>query len=244
MALKEAPGIIPALDMPLGKAIVYIDILSGLENEITGLKMGSEVIDECGLLTTDCLLKHIGNQYKVILDLQKRGTDVPDFIKRQVDLASKYAVYSYIGSPLGAGSSSDPEKPGSLQMFISSCKGCEIEPIVVLEMTQPGANYFIRDGACEELAKLSKGLGVKYFVAPATRPERIKIYRNIIGDEGEIISPGVGPQKTGDVTKDAVGAIEAGADHLVIGRGLYRADDPIDTTKRIFEAIYEAREKR
>ena len=129
------------------------------------------------------------------------------------------------------------KKIGSLQAFVKSCDKNDIVPIVVLEMTQPGATYFVKEGASEDLTRISLDLGVKYFVAPANKPERLKVYRKIICDKGEIISPGAGPQKTGDVVKDAVNAIRLGADHLVIGRGIYQTENPVDTTRRIYEAI-------
>jgi len=244
--LKDAPGIVPAIDMRLGKAVVYVDKLGGLTDEITGLKVGSDVVDDYGFMMMTSLFADIESDLPVILDLQKRGTDVPFMIKRQVETASKRSFNAYIGSPLGSGSNSDldEKKIGSLEAFVKYCNDNDIAPIIVLEMTQPGATRFIRTGAPEELTRISLDLGVKYFVAPATKPERIKVYRNIIGDQGEIISPGSGKQKTGDVVKDAVNAVNEGADHLVIGRGIYESDNHVDTIKRIFEAIERAYQKR
>lgn len=244
--LKKPPGIVPAVDMSLGRAVVYMDRLRGLSEEVTGLKVGSDIIDEYGFLVSTHLFDDIELDLPIILDMQKRGTDVPFMIKRQSEMAAKYEIPAYIGSPLGAGSNEAVEEKeiGSLQAFAKYCQDNGIAPIVVLEMTQPGATHFVREGACEELARLSIGLGVRHFVAPATRPERIQVYRKIIGDSGEIISPGAGPQKTGDVVQDAVNAINYGADHLVIGRGIYQSDDPVDTTKRIFEAVSDAWAKR
>ncbi len=247
MSLKSPPGIVPALDTSLGKALIYTDRLKGLENEITGLKIGSDIVDKYGFLVARNLFDDIETNFEFIVDLQKRGTDIPDQIEKQVkDAASLMKCQAYISSPLGAGSSEglDEDKIGSLEAFVNACKEYKIEPVVVLEMTQPGSLYFARDGASEELAKISMRLGVKYFVAPATRPQRIEVYRDIIGENGEIISPGSGPQKTGDVVTDASNAVKAGADHLVIGRGLLRADDPIDTGKRIYEAAMNAYQAR
>lgn len=247
MSLKKAPGIIPALDTELGKSILYIDRLIGLKDEITGLKIGSDIIDNYGYYTTKALFNDIGVGYDIIIDLQKRATDIPDQIKKQVrDGVKNLGAKAYIGSPLGSGSAYGlTEKTvGSLEAFVDVCREYGIDPIVVLEMTQPGATRFSSPEACEELARISMELGVKYFVAPATRPHRIEVYRKIIGSEGEIISPGAGKQKTGDVVLDAVEAIKAGADHLVIGRGLLQADDPISTGKRIYEAALKAWQSR
>ncbi len=246
MPLKKAPGIVPAVDMNLGKAAVYVDKLRGLQEEVTGLKVGSDIYDEFGYLIGNKVMEQAGLDLPLILDMQKRGTDVPFMIERQNKMAGEYGFAAYIGSPLGSGSQPGEtnKEMGSLNAFVRYCRESEMEPIIVLEMTQPGSTRFAADGACEDLARLSMELGVKYFVAPATRPERIQVYREILGDRGEIVSPGSGPQKTGDVVADAVSAIEHGADHLVIGRGLYGSDDPVGTTKRIFEAVARAHEKR
>ncbi len=68
-------------------------------------------------------------------------------------------------------------------------------------------------------------------VAPATRPERVKKLRNIIGDELAIIAPGVGAQG-GTASK----AISAGADWVIVGRIVYRAESP---KKAICEIVKE-----
>ena len=246
MVLKEAPGIVPAIDMPLGKALPYIAKLQGLSKLITGLKLGSDIIDVHGFNTTALVLEELENELPIILDLQKRGNDVPFMVKRQVNTAAEYGIGTYIGHPIGSGSNDGPEEKdwGTLQAFVRYSQQSNIDPIVVLELTPPGSSYFLGDEASEELARVSKELGVKYFVAPATRPERIGVYREILGDECEIISPGTGPQKTGDVVADAVNAIKAGADHLVIGRGIYQAKDPFETVERVYAAIEEAYCKR
>lgn len=247
MGLKNPPGIIPAIDMPLGKGIVYIDKLKGLRDEITGLKIGSDIIDNYGYFTTRHLLNEIECEHDIIIDLQKRATDIPNQINKQVrDGAENFGAKAYIGSPAGAGSNAGmiEREYGSFQAFIKACRECDIEPIIVLEMTQPGATYFLREDASEDLARLSKQEGVKYFVAPATRPKRIEIYRKILGEDAEIISPGVGPQKTGDPIKDATNAIKLGADHIVSGRTLINAESPHNMGKRLYEAILEAWIKR
>ncbi len=249
MTLKEAPGLIPAVDMNTGKAVIYIDKLKELGEYITALKMGSEVIGgEMSYLTTNQLIEDVGaTDLPRIVDLQKGGTDVPEFIRRQLNLGSRYGYEGFIGSPLGSGHNPDAlteKEYGSLQAFIEHCNGFEMTPIIVLEMTQPGSTYFAREGASEELAKSSYEMGARHFVAPATRPERIEVYRKIIGDDSDIISPGVGKQKTGDPIKDIEAAVLAGTDHPVVGRAIYTSDDPVDMTKRLFETTLKAHRQR
>ena len=63
-------------------------------------------------------------------------------------------------------------------------------------------------------------VGATGVVAPATRPEDVAKVKNLIGDL-EIISPGVGAQ--GGDPKET---IKAGADFIIVGRGIYQADNP------------------
>ena len=153
------------------------------------------------------------------------------------------------------GSGANPEainekEIGTTEALIDICKDNGFEPILVLEMTQPGATYFLREGASEDLARIGKDKGVRYFVAPATRPKRIEVYRNIIGDNGEIISTGVGPQKTGNPLEDIVNAnlsamnkIDSGIFNVGSGKGiqiLELANYMIDSFGFDFSPIFDS----
>ncbi|MCK4730385.1 MAG: orotidine 5'-phosphate decarboxylase [Candidatus Aenigmarchaeota archaeon] len=248
--LKNPPGIVPAMDMPLGKALMEMYQLNNLTNEITGFKIGSEIRDGYGYSTMRRVLDEADIRMPTIFDGQKDGCDVPDFIVGQVERVAKDGKFdSYIGSPLGAGSNvinldlNEGYKQGSLEAFVNTCYEQNIVPIIVLEMTQPGAIRYSSHEQCEELARDAIDLGVRYFVAPANKPERLEVYRKII-DDGEIVSPGAGPQKTGNVFKDAESAISSGADHLVIGRGIFNSDNPEQITKELYGGILEAYDAR
>jgi orotidine-5'-phosphate decarboxylase len=90
---------------------------------------------------------------------------------------------------------------------------------VVTEMSHPGAEQFLAPLA-ESLARLAVDVGAPGVVAPATRPERIRLFRSIIGDR-IIIYPGVGEQGGSGAM-----ALQAGADYLIVGRSIFEADDP------------------
>jgi len=89
----------------------------------------------------------------------------------------------------------------------------------VTEMSHPGGREFTAPNA-EALARIGVACGVRGFIAPATRPDRIVAIRRIIGDR-EILSPGVGAQGG-----SAADAIRAGADYVIVGRAIYQAADP------------------
>ena len=97
---------------------------------------------------------------------------------------------------------------------------------VVTEMSHPGGKEFTAPVA-DELAAMAKRAGARGIVAPATRPERIRELRGIVGDM-EIISPGVRAQ--GGKASDAP---RAGATYIIVGRAIYLAPDPGEAAKAL-----------
>ena len=90
---------------------------------------------------------------------------------------------------------------------------------VVAEMSHPGATAFFHGGAAEKIAELAMECGADGIIAPATRPERVKVLRKIVANR-KILSPGVGAQG-GDA--EAVAKI---VDGIIVGRAIYEAEDP------------------
>ncbi len=90
---------------------------------------------------------------------------------------------------------------------------------VVAEMSHPGAAEFFWGGTAEHIARLAIECGADGIIAPATRPERVKILRGIIGKR-KILSPGIGTQG-GDA--DTIAEI---VDGIIVGRAIYDADNP------------------
>jgi len=90
---------------------------------------------------------------------------------------------------------------------------------VVAEMSHPGATEFFQGGVAERIARLAMECGADGIIAPATRPDRVKALRHIIGNR-KILSPGIGAQG-GDA--DVVGRL---VDGIIVGRAIYEADNP------------------
>lgn len=105
---------------------------------------------------------------------------------------------------------------------------------VVTEMSHPGAEQFMAPLA-ERMARLAVEAGARGVVAPATRPERIRMIRSIIGDK-LIISPGVGAQGG-----SAGEALQAGADYLIVGRSVYGSADPVAQAKELAAQVEQSR---
>lgn len=119
----------------------------------------------------------------------------------------------------------------SLKAAVEAAGDAEI--YAVTEMSHPGAKMFTAQHA-EEMARLGVECGAAGFIAPATRPERIAAIRKIIGDR-KILSPGVGAQGG-----SASSAIKAGADYVIVGRAIYKSDDPKGVARSVCEDIRTA----
>jgi len=126
----------------------------------------------------------------------------------------------------------------SVKAAVEAARGAEV--FVVTEMSHPGGEEFTAPVA-ERLAALAVECGASGVIAPATRPERIRVIRGIVG-KLKILSPGVGAQGG-----SAADAIANGADSVIIGRSIYNAQNPRDAARSVCEqvaAVLSAAKKR
>ena len=117
----------------------------------------------------------------------------------------------------------------SVKAAVDAAEGKDI--YVVTEMSHPGGTEFTAPAA-ERLARIALECGASGVIAPATRPERVKAIRQIIGPGLSILSPGVGAQG-GSATK----ALEMGADYIIVGRAIYGDPDPRAAAVRYIDEI-------
>jgi len=104
------------------------------------------------------------------------------------------------------------------------------EIFLLTEMSHPGATRFIQKDA-DEIARMGVEMGIKNYVAPSTRINRLSEIRDIVGKDAFIISPGVGTQ--GGDPKETLKYSSA----LIIGRSIYNAENPEKATKDIIDTI-------
>lgn len=103
---------------------------------------------------------------------------------------------------------------------------------VVTEMSHPGGVEFTQKVA-DQLVKVALDSGARGIIAPATRPGRLQEIKKHSG-QLLILSPGVGAQ--GGTAGDA---IKAGADYIIVGRSIYKADDPKSAAEKLAGEIGE-----
>ena len=97
-------------------------------------------------------------------------------------------------------------------------------------MSHPGAERFLKPVSLE-IAQMGVELGIRNYVAPATKLDRLEKIRKIVGKDSFIISPGVGVQ--GGEAKETLQY----ADAAIIGRSIYNSDSPQETLKNIIQTI-------
>ena len=122
----------------------------------------------------------------------------------------------------------------SVRACVDAAKG---DVFVVTEMSHPGAERFNAPIA-EDIARMAVKVGATGIIAPATRPERVRRMREIVG-ELRIATPGVGAQGG-----SAAGAIKAGADYVIVGRAVYEAAKPGEEAQKITRSIKEVTARR
>ena len=153
------------------------------------------------------MITKLSEMSEVICDF--KVADIPNTVRLIVENAvsrgaSAVIVHAFTGDD-------------SLRAAVEASGGAEI--YAVTEMSHPGAKMFTAQHA-EEMARLGVECGVSGFIAPATRPDRIRAIREVVGDR-KILSPGVGAQ--GGKASDA---IAAGATYAIVGRAIYGSEDP------------------
>ncbi|MBR2558524.1 MAG: orotidine-5'-phosphate decarboxylase [Methanobrevibacter sp.] len=106
----------------------------------------------------------------------------------------------------------------------------EKELFLLTEMSHPGARMFLQKNA-DAIAQMGVEMGIKNYVAPATRLDRLSDIRNIVGEDAYIISPGVGKQG-GDGKK----TLEY-SNAIIVGRSIYEADNPKIACEKLIESL-------
>jgi len=211
--MRRDTGLIIALDET--DANKALKIAESVSDVVDAIKINWPLILSAG----PEMITELSRMSDVICDL--KVADIPNTVRLIVEgavsrKASGVIVHAFTGED-------------SLREAVSAAGKAEI--FAVTEMSHPGGAMFTALHA-EEMAEMGARCGVAGFIAPATRPDRIKAIRSIAGDL-KILSPGVGAQGG-----SASSAISAGADYVIVGRAIYDAEDPAHVASLIRDEIH------
>ncbi len=224
----SAERILVALDTAdLGAALGLARALTG---SIGGLKIGKELFTAHG---PDAVARITGAGHKVFLDLKYH--DIPATVAGAVGAAADLGCFVLTVHASGA--------PDMLRAAARAAAEATNKPLVVgvtvltslddgdldaVGQAGPVSQQVLR------LARLARACGLGGVVCSA---REIAALRAALGGEFKLIVAGVRPAWAGADDQKRVmtpgEAIAAGADYLVIGRPITRADDPAEAARRI-----------
>ncbi len=189
-----------------------LKIVEETEEYLHAVKIGWPLVLAAGM----DIVHEIAERKRVICDF--KVADIPNTTKLIVEQARRYGasgiiVHGFVGSD-------------SLRAAVESAGSMKV--YVVAEMSHPGALEFMQSHT-EDIVKMAKEAGAHGLIAPATRPDRLRMIRELAGDM-EILSPGVGAQGG-----SARRAIESGADYIIVGRSIYNAENPREAARKLYE---------
>jgi orotidine-5'-phosphate decarboxylase len=208
--------IILALDLQIIEEAM--EVAEGVRKYLDTIKIGYPLVLGEGLKSISLVKEEF--DYKIIADF--KVADIPETNRKIADLTFKAGadaliVHGFVGED-------------SLQACLDSAKKYNGSVFLLTEMSHPGASRFLQ-GAADEIAHMGMDMGIKNYVAPSTKLNRLKKIRSIVGKDSFIISPGVGVQG-GDPGK----TLEF-ADALIIGRSIYNSNNPEKSLKSIIDSI-------
>jgi len=210
--MRRETGLILALDET--DAVRAVRIAEAVSNNIDAIKVNWPLILSAG----PEVITRLSEISDVICDL--KVADIPNTVRLIIEgavsrKASAVIVHAFTGED-------------SLREAVSAAGKAEI--YAVTEMSHPGGKTFTSLHA-EEMARMGVRCGVAGFIAPATRPDRIRFIRSMVGDL-KILSPGAGAQ--GGSPSEA---ISAGADYVIVGRSIYGSKDPAAAAASVAKEI-------
>jgi len=213
--INRETGIILAIDAQNKEKI--FEILDNTYSYVDALKIGFPSVLSCGI----DVISDIKNNFSLPIIADFKLSDIPAINKIIAEKAFNYGadavtVQGFIG-------------PDALRLCMDNANRKGV--FVITELTHAdGATY--TQLISEDVAQIARDLGATGIQAPGTRPERIKLLRNIVGDKLIIIACGIGTQG-GEIG----GAIKAGADFEIIGRSITDCKNPSKKIKTIAEIL-------
>lgn len=208
--------IILALDVQNMKSA--LNIVEDVSDYINTIKIGYPLALAEGLGS----ITQIKEEFDCNVIADFKVADIPETNTKITDLTFKAGADALIAHGFVGGD--------SVKACLESAQKHGKEVFLLTEMSHPGASRFLKPAA-EDIAAMGVEMGIKNYVAPATKLDRLKKIREIVGDGAFIISPGVGAQG-GSASKTL-----QFADAAIVGRSIYLSESPRNAVKSIVDSI-------
>jgi orotidine-5'-phosphate decarboxylase len=223
--------IIIAMDMEIEKGL---ELIKGTAHspEVYGYKIGSFWLLDRGVpALRHAMMEMVETDKKIILDMQKWGTDIPEIVAKQINRVM-YGTHEIIVCPMGGGRQ-------SLRAFAEACFKNSVAPVCVLEMTHPESGSYLVPDAHLQILNDALSFGIKRFVIPATKEpkkEILEMVKLFLGGSSGVTFYATGFKAQGGQTKPMR---DFGVTKFIVGRAIYEAEDPIAAVVEIGREINE-----
>ncbi len=225
--------VIVAIDCDRQRALELADSLSG---HAVWLKVGMTLFYAEG---PSIVREFKERGFKVFLDLKFH--DIPHQVRGAARSAALAGADLMSVHGLGSGAMLAACREGAEEA--AAVRGDRPHLVAITVLTSMSQDSLTEIGVSDEvaveaerLALLARANGIDGVVCSPREASRM---RELVGDDGLVVTPGVRPTgaELGDQTRVATpaSAIESGASHIVVGRPITGADDPVAA----FEAIVD-----
>jgi len=233
MNQQKQTELILALDCEDRK--LALELLKLLQGDLKWVKIGLQMFTAYGLSFVQ-EIKSMG--YNVFLDLKLH--DIPNTVAKAIFSLSSASIdlltiHASGGSEMcayavKARDESNPNLKLLAVTVLTSMNQQQMETLNVHEL--------VRDHVLD-LAKLSVDAKVDGIVSST---HELKLLRDNLGNEPLIVTPGIRP-KGADLNEQKrvmtpAEAKELGADYIVVGRPIYKSEDPLASVKAILKDIF------
>lgn len=227
--------VIVAIDCDRSRAIELADQLAG---HAAWLKVGMTLFYAEG---PSIVREFKDRGFKVFLDLKFH--DIPHQVRGAARSAALAGADLMSVHGLGSGAMLAACREGAEQA--AEVRGTRPKLVAITVLTSMSQESLDEIGVADEvaveaerLARLARENGIDGVVCS---PREAEAMREIVGVDGLVVTPGVRPvgAALGDQTRVATpaSAIAAGASHIVVGRPITGADDPLAAYEAIIEEL-------
>ena len=225
------PRVIVALD--LADEISTMTLVDQLDPALCRLKVGKELFTLCG---PDIVRRLVAKGFDVFLDLKYH--DIPNTVARACRAAADLGVWMLNVHSMGGPAMMEAARAALL---------AEDSPLLIAvtlltssgekELTALGINQTPAE-LVKRLAGLARQAGLDGVVCSA---QEASVLKPLYGSDFALVTPGIRPASSTKDDQQRVMtpemALHSGADYLVIGRPITRAENPIAALRAIVSSI-------